>query len=217
MDRRIFLTDAKNKHIATNYKSPFCIARVPNPLLITHDNKQVNFYDDLIKGKQVLINMMYATCEEACSTTALKLKKVYKALNNRMGKDLHMYSITLKPEKDGPAELKSFAESHGLLQPGRIFLTGDPFDIETIRYSLFKMVHLKFDLDRNTHAYMLRIINDTHNIWTMANPNASLYTVLQHISWADPPVNIKERINQNRTLQRKIDEEVISYGYRRIV
>ena len=34
----------------------------PNVLLYTQDNKPVRFYDDLIKEKIVLINMMYTKC-----------------------------------------------------------------------------------------------------------------------------------------------------------
>ena len=34
----------------------------PNVELTTHNGDLVRFYDDLIKGKVVLINFMYATC-----------------------------------------------------------------------------------------------------------------------------------------------------------
>jgi cytochrome oxidase Cu insertion factor (SCO1/SenC/PrrC family) len=37
---------------------------LPNVLLTTHEGDTVRFYDDLIKGKIVAINFMYATCEE---------------------------------------------------------------------------------------------------------------------------------------------------------
>jgi hypothetical protein len=36
--------------------------RFPNVPLQTHEGKTVRFYDDLIKGKIVGINFMYATC-----------------------------------------------------------------------------------------------------------------------------------------------------------
>lgn len=38
--------------------------RFPNLVLKTHEGNNVRFYDDLLKGKIVLINFMYATCEE---------------------------------------------------------------------------------------------------------------------------------------------------------
>lgn len=37
---------------------------LPNVLLTTHEGEAVRFYDDLIKGKIVAINFMYATCKE---------------------------------------------------------------------------------------------------------------------------------------------------------
>lgn len=38
--------------------------RFPNLVLKTHEGKTVRFYDDLLKGKIVMINFMYATCKE---------------------------------------------------------------------------------------------------------------------------------------------------------
>jgi protein SCO1/2 len=47
---------------AVSNKSPR--KHLPNVVLTTHEGKTVRFYDDLIKGKVVAINFMYATCEE---------------------------------------------------------------------------------------------------------------------------------------------------------
>jgi protein SCO1/2 len=190
---------------------------LPNALLRTHHNTEVRFYDDLVQGRQVLINMMYATCDGLCPAITSRLGRVYDALEARMGRDVFLYSISLKPEEDTPEALKAYAEMHGALRPGWTFLTGDPYDIETIRYSLFRWNHIKFDTDISTHTGTLRIINDKTNTWTSVAPLASLYTVLQHISWADPPKSRAQRLEENRKLQRKIDEEVKLYGYRKVV
>jgi protein SCO1 len=189
-----------------------------NALLRTHENKEVKFYDELIKGRQVIINLMYANCDSACPIITSKLVKVHEALKDRMGNDLFMYSITVKPEQDDPAALKKFAEMHGAANlPGWLFLTGDPYDIETIRYRLFRWDHIKFDLDPDVHASMVRIINDATNCWTMAIPQASMYTILQHISWADPPKSLEERLEENKAIQEKINKEVKQYGYRKTI
>ena len=42
--------------------SPFA-DRFPNVVLKTHEGKTVRFYDDLLEGKIVMINFMYATCK----------------------------------------------------------------------------------------------------------------------------------------------------------
>jgi cytochrome oxidase Cu insertion factor (SCO1/SenC/PrrC family) len=123
----------------------------------------------------------------------------------------------VKPEQDNPAALKEYAETHDANRPGWTFLTGDPYDLQTIRFRLFRMNHPGIDLDINSHAGTLRIINDATNCWAMAEAFASLRTILQHISWADPPKTLEQRLKDNRELQAQIDREVKQYGYRKVV
>lgn len=217
MNRRSLLTNlASAKAPVEPRLNSTGVQRFTNALLRTHENKQVRFYDDLIKGKQVIINMMYATCEGACPVVTSKLIEVHKALKHRMGKDLFIHSITLKPEQDDPGALMNYAQMHRASKlPGWTFLTGDPYDIETIRFRLFTWDHILFDQDLDLHASMLRIINDATNCWTMVTPHASMFTVLQHISWADPPKSLKERLAENRAIQDRINKEVRAFGYRR--
>jgi protein SCO1/2 len=190
---------------------------IPNVPLRTQDGAPVRFYDDLVKGRQVIINMMYAHCEAFCPAITSRLVEIHQALAPRMGRDLFMYSITLKPHEDDPAALKAFARMHGALLPGWTFLTGAAYDIDTLRFALFRHEHIKFDLDADSHTGRLRIINDAINRWVHVAPLASTMTVLQHISWADPPKSFEQRLEENRRLQLAIDREHELYGYRQIV
>jgi protein SCO1/2 len=131
-----------------------------------------------------------------------------------MGKDLFFYSITVKPNQDDPEALKRYAVRRSADRPGWTFLTGDSYDIDTIRFRLFRMDHPGIDLDIASHAGTLRIINDATNIWTMAEAFASLETIVQHIHWADPPKSEYETAWNNEKLQRAIDAEVKQHGYR---
>lgn len=185
-----------------------------NALLRTHENKGVRFYDDLIKGKHVLINLMYATCNGTCPIVTANLVRVYDALKDRMGKDLFMYSITVKPEEDDPSALMSYAKMHRAVRPGWTFLTGDPYDIETIRYRLFNMNHIAIDTNIYGHTSFLLIINDATNRWLHVDPQASLPSVLWKISMADPPKTQEQIMEDNRKLQQQIDKERKMYGYR---
>jgi protein SCO1/2 len=185
-----------------------------NALLRTHENKEVRFYDDLIKGKQVLINLMYATCEGACPVVTSNLVRVYDALKDRMGKDLFLLSMTVKPEEDDPKALKEFAEMHRALLPGWTFLTGDPYDLETIRYKLFAMNHIAIDTNIYGHTSFLLIINDATNRWLHVDPLASMSTVLLKISWANPPKSFEQMVEENKKLQERINKERKQYGYR---
>jgi protein SCO1/2 len=223
MQRRKFLTNIASDKPAKPLPAP--VQGVPhvaspgpaiftNALLRTQENKSVRFYDDLIRGKQVLINLMYATCEGACPLVTANLIKVYETLKDRMGKDLFMYSMTVKPEEDDPEALMSYARMHRALRPGWTFLTGDPYDMETIRYRLFAMNHIAIDTNIYGHTSFLLIINDATNRWLHVDPLASMSTVLRKISWADPPKTREQILEENRKLQERIDQEHQMFGYR---
>ena len=105
----------------------------PNVELKTQDGQKVRLYDDLLKGKNVLINFFYANCKDGvCPVTTENLVKFQKLLGDRCGKDVFMYSFSLAPEQDTPARLKHYQQMHGA-GPGWTFLTGSPRDLETCR------------------------------------------------------------------------------------
>ena len=83
----------------------------------------MHFYDDLLKGKTVLINFMLTHCTGACSPMTANLAKVQKYLGDVVGKDVLMISISVDPEHDTPGELKKYATNFKV-QPGWYFLTG---------------------------------------------------------------------------------------------
>ena len=106
-------------------------SRIPNVTLTTHEGVPVRFYDDLVKGKIVAINLIYTTCQYACPLETARLAQVQRLLGDRVGRDVFFYSITIDPEHDTPSVLKEYAEKFKA-GPGWIFLTGKPADIELI-------------------------------------------------------------------------------------
>ena len=212
MDRRKLLTRVFEPHPA----SPG-VTRYTNAVLRDQNNNELRFYDDLIRGKQVVVNFMYAECKGACSITTQRMKTIYDLVKDRMGKDLFFYSISIKPQDDTPAALKHYAEMNKADLPGWVFLTGEPYDIQTIRFRLFGMSHPGFDLDDAMHGGMLRILNDGRNSWGMAQAFASNKHVLKRISWHDPQKTYGEWVVEYRKLQSQIMQDVKKYGYRRDV
>jgi protein SCO1/2 len=141
---------------------------VPNVALQTHTGRSVRFYDDLVRGKLVVINMMYAGCSDTCSPTTHNLVRLQQMLGDRVGRDIFMYSITLKPEQDAPLDLAAYAKSHAV-QPGWLFLTGAPGAIEQLRFALgFYDPDPKIDRQDGRHVGMVRIGNDPYRRWGMA-------------------------------------------------
>ena len=100
----------------------------PNVELITQDGKKVHFYDDLIKGKIVAIDLIYTTCNYSCPLETARLAQVQKKLGDRVGKDIFFYSISIDPDHDTPEVLKAYMEKFHV-GPGWTFLTGKKEDI----------------------------------------------------------------------------------------
>jgi protein SCO1/2 len=107
----------------------------PNVTLTTQDGASVHFYDDLIKGKIVAINLIYTTCKYSCPLETARLAQVQTVLGDRMGREVFFYSITIDPEHDTPAVLKAYAEKFHA-GPGWLFLTGAAADIDLISRKL---------------------------------------------------------------------------------
>jgi protein SCO1/2 len=159
----------------------------PNVELTTHEGKKVKFYDDLIKDKIVVINFMYATCEGVCPRITSNLLQVQKILGDRVGRDIFLYSITLKPQQDTPAVLNQHVKMHGI-KPGWLFLTGTPADVELLRQRLgFTDPDPVRDRDTTNHIGNIRYGNEQLMVWGgapgLSKPSAIAHSVL----WADWP------------------------------
>ena len=137
----------------------------PNVVLTTHEGKKVKFYDDLIKNKIVVFNFMYANCEGVCPGVTMNMGRVKKLLGPRVGRDIFMYSITLKPEHDTPKVLAEYARMHHA-GPNWTFLTGKPEDIELLRQKQgFTNPDPVLDADKSQHIGMLRFGNEPMQWW----------------------------------------------------
>ena len=138
----------------------------PNVVLRTHEGAAVRFYDDLLKGKNVIINMMYTVCPDGfCPLITANLVALQRALGERVGRDLFMYSITLKPEEDTPPVLARYALDHRV-RPGWWFLTGPRADTELLRRKLgFVDPDPVVDADSSQHTGMIRYGNEPLERW----------------------------------------------------
>ena len=148
---------------ATNVDVSSSSSHFPNVELITHEGKKVRFYEDLIKGKVVAIELMYTTCKYNCPLETARLVQLQKMLGDRMGKDVFFYSITIEPDIDTPQVLKAYAEKYHI-GPGWTFLTGKEADIKLISKKL-GLDSLPDVNDPDGHTPHLLIGNDATGLW----------------------------------------------------
>ena len=137
----------------------------PNVPLVDQDGKTVHFYNDLIKGKSVVIDMIYTHCVDSCPLETARLAQVQKMLGDKVGKDIFFYSITIDPKRDTPKVLKQYAQTYHT-GPGWTFYTGKPDDITLIA----KKLGLYSDPDpenRDGHAPGVLIGNEPSHQWML--------------------------------------------------
>jgi protein SCO1/2 len=159
----------------------------PNVQLTTHEGKQVQFYDDLLKDKIVIINMMYATCDGICPTTTANLKRVRELLRDQVNHDIFTYSLTIKPEEDTPDKLRGYAKMHGVRDPAWLFLTGKPDEVDMLRHRIgFADPNPEVDRDKSKHSGMLRYGNEPLAIWGTCQGSAEPEWIAQEIGFAVP-------------------------------
>ena len=147
----------------------------PSSIVYDHTGRKLRFYDDVVRGKVLAFNMMYTACSGICPRNTANLKVVQEALSAHLGKDIFMYSMTLRPELDSPRELREYMDRYEIpADKGWSFLTGAPSDMDAIRRKLgFYNRDPVIDADLNQHTGMVRMGNEALDRWTMAPATGS--------------------------------------------
>ena len=142
----------------------------PDVVLRTHDGERVRFYDDLLKGKTVTINFFHAACTDGlCAVAMRNLAELQRLLDDRCGRDVFMYSLSLAPVEDTPERIRRLRDQLGA-GPGWTFLTGSARDLELCRVRLgFTDPDARSDRDPSQHTNRVLFGNEPHERW-MASP-----------------------------------------------
>jgi protein SCO1/2 len=139
---------------------------LPNLPLISHEGKRVLFYDDLVKNKVVTFNFFFANCDETCPLVTANLAKVQKLMGKQVGRDIHMYSFTLKPEEDTVDVIRSYRQRFRA-GPGWTFFTAKPDDMEKLRKAIgFSYPDPAIDADKTQHIGNVRYGNEPLMYWS---------------------------------------------------
>ncbi len=160
----------------------------PNVPLTTQDGATVHFYDDLLKGKAVAINLIYTQCKDECPLETARLVQVQRLLGDRVGKDIFFYSISIDPKRDTPEVLKAYAEKFHV-GPGWLFLTGKEEDIKLVARKL-GLSRRGDAADRDGHSAILMIGDEAAGQWmrnsAVDNPRFLAVTIKNFLGgWND--------------------------------
>jgi cytochrome oxidase Cu insertion factor (SCO1/SenC/PrrC family) len=128
-------------------------------VLTDQNGEKLRLYDDLLKGKVVVVNAFFSSCQGVCSVTMPKIAELQAVAGDRLGKDVSFLSISVDPLTDTPAKLKTYAQGLGA-KPGWHFLTGDREAVEQALSKFGQYVEV-----RENHSNLLIMGNDRTGLW----------------------------------------------------
>ncbi|HKG58654.1 MAG TPA: SCO family protein [Pyrinomonadaceae bacterium] len=132
---------------------------IPDAVLLDQDGRRVRFYTDLIKGKVVIINFVFTSCTIVCPPLGANFARIQTALGERLGKDVHLISITRDPEMDTPAKLRTWGAKFGA-RPGWTLVTGEKAQIDEVLLALIGDIARKGE-----HSAIVLVGSDARGVW----------------------------------------------------
>lgn len=127
--------------------------------LTDQDGRRVDLYQDLMKGKVVVINSFFASCQGSCPAMAKTFQRLQDKLGDKVGRDVFLISITVDPATDTQPMLKKYA-AEWKARPGWYFLTGSKEEVS----AALKKLGLYVD-ERETHQNLILVGNDRTGLW----------------------------------------------------
>jgi protein SCO1 len=163
----------------------------PNVVVHTHEGRRALFYNDLLRGKTVLVNCM-SVAGEALHPSTASLVKVQRLLGARAGREVFLYSLTVEPERDTPRALAAFAERQGV-GPGWLFLTGRPDVLHALRERLFADRAAPRHTDGHAHGParedcslgLVRYGNEAVGLWGAVPARTEPEWIVRRLSWVE--------------------------------
>lgn len=131
-------------------------------VLVDQDGREVRFYSDLVAGHVVVIQSIFTECTGVCPVMSKKYQALQRHLGDRVGRDVHLISISVDPETDTPERLKEFAERFDA-GPGWHLLTGSKENVKLVLGRLGQWTD-----DREEHQTILLVGNDRTGLWKKA-------------------------------------------------
>ena len=133
---------------------------IPDVEVLDQDGTELHFYSDLIKDKTVAINFIFTNCTTICPPLAATFARLQKEMGDRVGKDVHLISISVDPVTDTPERLKAWGGKFKA-GPGWTFVTGEKQEMDKLLNALGAAVSKRED-----HTPAMIIGNDSKGVWT---------------------------------------------------
>lgn len=137
-------------------------------VLTDQDGRRLRFFSDLLRGRTVLINVIFTNCDDACPLMTKRLRSVRQQLGAAFGDTVYFLSLSVDPDRDTPEALKAFAERNKADEPGWRFLVADGATMTKVLKRLGQWTD-----EPENHMTLLIGGNASNAHWTKLRPDTS--------------------------------------------
>lgn len=110
-----------------------------------------------LKGHPLVLSMVYTSCQYVCPMIVSDMKKIEAKLTPEQLKRAKFVIVSIDPDRDTPAQLKSFAKKRALDESRWVLLTGKPDQV----LELANMLGVKYKKEGPdySHSNIVHIVN----------------------------------------------------------
>lgn len=115
------------------------------------------------QGKPVVLTMFYSSCTYACPLLVNDMQRIENSLPADKKNNYQFVLVSIDPERDTPAKLKTYAKEHGLDLSRWTLLTGKSDDIMELA-ALTGFKYKKDDNGNYSHSNVITLLNEKGEI-----------------------------------------------------
>ena len=108
---------------------------LPDVELVDQDGVARRLRPDLVEGRIALVSFVFTGCTTICSPVGANMGSLDRLLGARTGHEVSLFSVTLDPFNDTPAQLAKWRAPFDD-GPGWRLMTGDPRAVEAVLHAM---------------------------------------------------------------------------------
>lgn len=122
-----------------------------------NQNNEVLYLKDL-KGKTLVVVMIYTSCKASCPILIAKMKTIEQALDKKLLDHVSLVLVSIDPATDTPQHLKEFAITNNMDAAHWIFLTSNEANTQEFA-NVLSMKYKKISPVDFSHSNIISVFN----------------------------------------------------------
>lgn len=122
------------------------------------DQRNQSYTLDALRGKTLVVVMIYTTCKSACPILVADMKRIEKQIKRSYLNRMSLVLVSIDPETDTPERLAEFAKTGEMDAPHWVFLRSDEASTQEFA-NVLSMKYKKISPIDFSHSNIISVFN----------------------------------------------------------